>query len=41
MNETDQVIVSLHVYDKHLNYTGRSQYDPAATTVVPCIVMQG
>jgi len=34
-------MVSLHVYDKRLNYTGRAQCDPAATTGAPCSVMQG
>ena len=28
VNETDRVTVSLHVYGKHPNYTGRSQFDP-------------
>ena len=28
VNETDAVTVSLHTYGKHLNYTGRSQFDP-------------
>jgi predicted metal-dependent enzyme (double-stranded beta helix superfamily) len=31
-NETDRVTVSLHVYGKHINYTGRSQFDPATNT---------
>jgi predicted metal-dependent enzyme (double-stranded beta helix superfamily) len=39
-NETDQVTVSLHVYGKHLNYTGRSQFDPEAKTEMPFIVRQ-
>ncbi len=26
-NETDPVTLSLHTYGKHLNFTGRSQYD--------------
>ncbi len=26
-NETEQVTVSLHIYGKHLNHTGRSQFD--------------
>jgi predicted metal-dependent enzyme (double-stranded beta helix superfamily) len=26
-NETDVVTVSLHIYGKHINYTGRSQFD--------------
>ncbi len=28
VNETDRITVSLHVYGMHLNYTGRSQFDP-------------
>jgi predicted metal-dependent enzyme (double-stranded beta helix superfamily) len=39
-NETDQVTVSLHVYGKHLNYTGRSQFDPEQKTEMPFIVKQ-
>ena len=38
VNETDQVTVSLHVYGKHLNYTGRSQFDPEQNTESPFIV---
>jgi predicted metal-dependent enzyme (double-stranded beta helix superfamily) len=26
-NDTDKVTVSLHIYGKHINYTGRSQFD--------------
>ncbi|OGL01187.1 MAG: hypothetical protein A3E31_07680 [Candidatus Rokubacteria bacterium RIFCSPHIGHO2_12_FULL_73_22] len=37
-NRTDRVTVSLHVYGKHLNYTGRSQFDPAARTETPFVV---
>ena len=40
VNETDQVTVSLHVYGKHLNYTGRSQFDPERNTESPFIVKQ-
>jgi len=29
INETADVTVSLHVYGKHVNYTVRSQFDPA------------
>jgi predicted metal-dependent enzyme (double-stranded beta helix superfamily) len=28
VNETDRVTVSLHVYGRHPNHTGRSQFDP-------------
>ena len=31
-NETDQVTVSLHIYGKHINFTGRSQFDPEKRT---------
>jgi predicted metal-dependent enzyme (double-stranded beta helix superfamily) len=34
-NETDRVTVSLHIYGKHVNYTGRSQYDPGKRTETP------
>lgn len=39
-NDTDRVSVSLHVYDRHINHTGRSQFDPEAQTVRPWIVRQ-
>lgn len=38
VNETREVTVSLHVYGKHLNYTGRSQFDPEARTELPFVV---
>ncbi|MSP67196.1 MAG: hypothetical protein EXQ96_03660 [Alphaproteobacteria bacterium] len=28
-NESDRVTLSLHIYGKHLNHTGRSKFDPA------------
>jgi predicted metal-dependent enzyme (double-stranded beta helix superfamily) len=34
-NETDKVTVSLHVYGKHINFTGRSQFDPEKRTETP------
>jgi glyoxylase-like metal-dependent hydrolase (beta-lactamase superfamily II)/rhodanese-related sulfurtransferase len=37
-NETQAVTVSLHVYGKHLNYTGRSQFDLAAKTETPFLI---
>jgi predicted metal-dependent enzyme (double-stranded beta helix superfamily) len=40
VNETDRVTVSLHVYGKHLNYTGRSQFDPETNTESPFIVKE-
>lgn len=35
VNETDRVTLSLHVYGKHVNYTERSQFDPAKKTETP------
>jgi predicted metal-dependent enzyme (double-stranded beta helix superfamily) len=40
-NETDAVTLSLHIYGKHLNYTGRSSFDPATQTEKPFIVKEG
>ena len=37
-NESDEVTLSLHVYGKHINYTGRRQYDPATNTVEPLVL---
>lgn len=37
-NETDRATLSLHIYGKHLNYTGRSQFDPEKKTETPFIV---
>jgi predicted metal-dependent enzyme (double-stranded beta helix superfamily)/rhodanese-related sulfurtransferase len=37
-NNTQAVTVSLHVYGKHLNYTGRSQFDVAAKTETPFLI---
>lgn len=31
-NDTDSVSWSLHVYGKHINHTGRSEFDPVAKT---------
>lgn len=31
-NETDKVTISLHIYGKHINFTGRSQFDPEKKT---------
>jgi len=41
VNETDRVTMSLHLYGKHLNYTGRSTYDPDTQTEQPFIVKEG
>ena len=37
-NESDAVSVSLHIYGKHINYTGRSQFDLEKHTETPFIV---
>ena len=37
-NETEAVTVSLHIYGKHLNHTGRSQFDPDKRTETPFVV---
>ena len=37
-NETDAVTISLHIYGKHVNYTGRSQFDLEKQTETPFIV---
>jgi predicted metal-dependent enzyme (double-stranded beta helix superfamily) len=38
LNETDRVTVSLHVYGRHLNYTGRSQFDAERRTETPFLL---
>jgi len=37
-NETEATTVSLHIYGKHLNHTGRSQFDPEKKTETPFVV---
>ena len=37
LNETERTTLSFHVYGKHLNYTGRSQFDPERKTEKPLI----
>lgn len=37
-NDTDKVTVSLHIYGKHINFTGRSQFDPEKRTETPFIL---
>jgi len=39
-NHTAAVTVSLHTYGKHLNYTGRSQFDPEAKVEKAFLVKQ-
>ncbi len=40
VNETDQVTVSLHIYGKHLNFTGRSQFSPEENAEMPFIIKE-
>lgn len=40
INETDRVTVSLHVYGKHPNYTGRSQFDSERNLELPFVFKQ-
>ena len=35
INETGEVTVSLHTYGKHLNHTGRLEFDPEMRTAAP------
>jgi len=37
-NETDAVTVSLHIYGRHTNHTGRSQFDLEKQTEMPFIL---
>jgi predicted metal-dependent enzyme (double-stranded beta helix superfamily) len=37
-NESDKVSLSLHIYGKHINFTGRSQFDPDNKTETPFVV---
>ena len=39
-NDGKEVSVSLHVYGRNINFTGRSQFDPERRTVEPWIVKQ-
>lgn len=36
-NETDRVTLSLHVYGRHLNYIGRSEFDPDTRVERPVV----
>jgi predicted metal-dependent enzyme (double-stranded beta helix superfamily) len=38
VNESEKIAISLHVYGKNLNYTGRNQYDPVNKTIRPFLV---
>ena len=37
-NETDKVTLSLYIYGKHINFTGRSQFDPDKQTETPFVL---
>lgn len=37
-NDSDAISVSLHIYGKHINHTGRSQFDLEKRTETPFIV---
>ena len=37
-NDTDRVTLSLHIYGRHINHTGRSQFDPDSRTARPYVV---
>lgn len=39
-NETDAVTLSLHTYGKHINFTGRSEFDPEKNTATPFVVKE-
>lgn len=38
VNETDETTLSFHVYGRHLNYTGRSQFDTERNLEIPFII---
>lgn len=38
INETSKTTLSFHVYGKHLNYTGRSQFDTTRNQETPFII---
>jgi predicted metal-dependent enzyme (double-stranded beta helix superfamily) len=38
LNDTDAVTLSLHVYGRHLNHTGRSQFDIERRTETPFVL---
>ena len=37
-NDGDEVTVSLHIYGKHINYTGRTQFDPENNAALTYVV---
>lgn len=38
VNESETLAISLHVYGKNLNYSGRHQYDPVKKTMKPFFI---
>ena len=36
-NQTDAVTISLHIYVRHINHTGRSQFDAKNDTEQPFV----
>jgi len=38
VNETTETLLSFHVYGKHLNHTGRSQYDVKNNQKIPFVI---
>ena len=39
-NNTDAITLSLHTYGKHINFTGRSQFDPEQRTETSFIIKE-
>ena len=39
-NHTEKITVSLHIYGKHLNHTGRSQFDVEQKTEMPFLIKE-
>ncbi|MFQ5757459.1 MAG: hypothetical protein ACE5H7_15375 [Acidiferrobacterales bacterium] len=39
-NDSDAVTLSLHTYGKHINFTGRSQFDPEKNTATPFLLKE-
>jgi len=37
-NDSDTLSVSLHVYGRNINFTGRSKFDPARNAEEPFVV---
>jgi predicted metal-dependent enzyme (double-stranded beta helix superfamily) len=37
-NDTNEISLTLHAYGKHINYTGRTEFDPEAGTEKPYIL---